>query len=221
MRSTVLAVLSLLALASPALAQTDDPRAAGEAYLKALAGQGDDSARGFLLGGVTMNASIVSLENWSIVSEDPVRKESSDLGDAVKKMGELDNAGRKALATLLGKGTSGNDLTTTDVSQDEANKLLAPTRAKALAFKKSHPVLAYVARVDKEVYWHPKNPVRPLLAQVGHSGTYTLEVHRYIIETKEGPRQVPRRWPLRVLRFKAGSVDTGWKILPASDWNGE
>ena len=214
---------ALVVLAVPTLgfaqSQPDAPRQVGISYLNALTGKGDDSARALLLGGVTMDASIVSLENWQIVSEDPVRKETGDLGDAEKKMSQLDAAGRKALAKIVGQGTMGEDLTTVSISKDDAQKLLGPTHARAIAFKKSHPVLAYIARVDHEVYWHPKNPIRPLLKKLGKHGRYTLEVHRYVIETKEGPRQVPRRWPLRVLRIKVGGFDTGWKILPASDWS--
>ena len=218
MRKLALAAV-LLALPSLAFAQSDEPRQVGIAYLNALTGKGDDSARALLLGGVTMDASLASLENWRIVSEDPVRKETGDLADAEKRMAQLDAAGRKALAAIIGRGTVGADLTTVDISKDDAAKLLGPTRARAIAFKKSHPVLAYIARVDHPVYWHPKNPIRPLLHKLGRHGTYSLEVHRYVIETKEGPNQDPRRWPLRVLRLKVGSFDTGWKILPASDWS--
>ena len=42
-----------------------------------------------------------------------------------------------------------------------------------------------------------------------------------MVESKEGPRQQSRKWPLRVVRFHSDAVDTGWKILPASDWNGD
>ena len=103
----------------------------------------------------------------------------------------------------------------------KAEKLLAPTREKAAAFKKAHDVLAYTLRVGKEVYWHPKNPMRPLLAKAGTSGKYSLEVHLWTVLSKEGAAKTPREWPLRVVRFKAGKLDTGWKILPASDWNAE
>jgi hypothetical protein len=40
-----------------------------------------------------------------------------------------------------------------------------------------------------------------------------------VVLSKEGPAKQPREWPMRVLRFKAGKIDTGWKVLPASDWN--
>jgi hypothetical protein len=32
---------------------------------------------------------------------------------------------------------------------------------------------------------------------------------------------VPRRFPLRMVRFKAPSVDMGWRVLPAADWNAD
>jgi hypothetical protein len=28
-----------------------------------------------------------------------------------------------------------------------------------------------------------------------------------------------RLWPLRVLRIKSAKYDSGWKVLPASDWD--
>jgi hypothetical protein len=107
-----------------------------------------------------------------------------------------------------------------ELTKDEASRLLAPTRQRTEAFRKTLPLLAYVARVDREVYWHPKNPVRPLLQQAGSDGTYTLDVYHFTVETTEGPRKETRKWPLRVVRFTtSGGLDTGWKVLPASDWS--
>ena len=37
----------------------------------------------------------------------------------------------------------------------------------------------------------------------------------------EGPRKVPRSWGLKVMRFETDTLDTGWKVLPASDWSAE
>lgn len=214
--------LGVVVLAAPALAQDDtEARKVAETYLNALSGQGDEAGKELLLGGVTMNAQLFTLDNWTLKSKDPVRKEENDLGHAVQMMSALDAAGRKALTKLMGAEAVGDDLQVTEVSQTEATKLLAPTREKALAFQKAHPVLAYAARVGKEVYWHPKNPMRALVAKAGNSGKYQLEVHRWVVLSKEGPAKQPREWPLRVLRFKSGKVDTGWKVLPASDWNAE
>ena len=206
-----------------AAAQEDPVHQVARAYLDALTGSGDDSARETLLGGVTMNASIATIGSWRIVAEDPVRKETASLQTAGQLMSELDRAGRSTLAALLNQsGAVSNDMEVRELSEAEANKLLAPTKDRASRFFRTLPVLAYVARVSKSVYWHPKNPVRPLLAQAGTDGTYSLEVYRMTIESLEGPRKEVRRWPLRVLRFTTSrGLDTGWKILPASDWNGD
>ncbi len=189
-----------------------------ESYLRALAGTGDDRARELLLGGVTMDAQISSLENWRIVSRESLRTEEGDLRAAVQLIHDLDQAGHQATGKMM-KGQSGGDLTVHELSQAEAAKLLAPTKERAQKLAKACPLLAYVARVGKEVYWHPKNPIRPLLAKIGKQGKYLLQLQRFKIESREGPRQVARNWPLRVLRLRTSSLDTGWKILPASDWS--
>jgi len=216
------ALLTLL-VSLGAAAQEDAVHQLARAYLEALTGAGDDAARESLLGGVTMNASIATIGSWRIIAEDPVRRETGALLTASEMMSELDKAGRATLASLLNQsGALSNDVQVRELSEAEANKLLAPTRERASRFNRTLPVLAYVARVSKPVYWHPKNPIRPLLAQAGTDGTYTLEVHRMTIESLEGPRKEVRRWPLRVLRFTTSrGLDTGWKILPASDWNGD
>ena len=193
------------------------------AYLDSLVGTGDDAAREALLGGVTMNASIASIGSWRIIAEDPVRKETAPLQTAAQLMADLDKSGRATLANLLNQsGALSDDVQVRELSEAEANRLLAPTKERASRFHRTLPVLAYVARVSKPVYWHPKNPIRPLLVQAGTDGTYSLEVYRMTIESLEGPRKEVRRWPLRVVRFTTSrGLDTGWKILPASDWNGD
>ena len=190
-----------------------------ESYLKGLTGTGDEDARALLLGGVTMDAQLTSLENWRIVSKEPLRSEEGDLRQAVPLMHDLDRAGRAAARTMMNGKANANELTVLELSQAEAAKLLAPTKEKAQKFSASFPLLAYVARVGKEVYWHPKNPVRALLAKTGERGKYSLQLQRFKIESREGPRQVARAWPLRVLRFRTDGLDTGWRILPASDWS--
>lgn len=205
-----------------ALAQDDaDAKRVAQTYLNALTGTGDEAGKDLLLGGVTMNAQLFSLENWEFKSKDPVKKEESDLAHAVAMMNDLDKAGRSALTKLMGMDQVGDDLQMTEVSQADATKLLGPTREKAAAFNKAHGVLAYVLRVGKEVYWHPKNPMRAVVQKAGTQGKYTIEVHRWVILSKEGAAKTPREWPLRVVRFKSGKVDSGWTVLPASDWNAE
>lgn len=188
------------------------------AYLDALSGAGSDEGRELLLGGATMNAQLFILENWRIKSRDPVRSETGDLASAQKLIRDLDLSGEEAMAQMLDGADEGP---VTRISREDAARLMAPTKVRAKAFQKAHPVLAFVTRVGKEVYWHPQNPMRPLLKRAGDSGRYQVQVHLLHIETVEGPRKVPRVWPLRILRFRAGSLDTGWRVLPASDWNAE
>ncbi len=215
-------VATALLFAVPALAQDEEAKKAAETYLNALTGKGDEAGKDLLLGGVTMNAQLFSLENWELKAKDPVKREEADLGHVVGMMTDLDKAGRKALTKLMGAEAVGDDMKMVEVSKEDAEKMLGPTREKAAALLKAHPVLAYYAlRVGKEVYWHPKNPMRALLAKAGTSGKYSIEIHRWTVLSKEGPAKTPREWPLRVVRFKAGKVDTGWKVLPASDWNAE
>lgn len=204
------------------MAQDDaEPKKVAETYLNALTGSGDEAGKDLLLGGVTMNAQLFSIDNFEFKSKDPVKLETSDLVHATQMMNDLDKAGRTALTKLMGMDQVGDDLKVSEVSQADATKLLAPTREKAAAFTKAHPTLSYVMRVGKEVYWHPKNPMRGVVAKAGGQGKYTIEVHRWVVLSKEGAAKTPREWPLRVVRFKSGKVDTGWKILPASDWNAE
>jgi hypothetical protein len=221
-RSLLAVPLLALCIAWPAAAQSDEePRRVALTYLAALTGQGDQAGRDLLLGGVTMNAQLFNLENYELGAKDPVRKEEGDLAQALQLVKELDRVGRVALNRLAGLEQVGDELKVREVSQAEAAQLMAPTRERAAALQKGHPVLAYAMRVGKEVYWHPRNPLRTVLGKAGASGTYTLELHRWNVTSKEGPAKTPRTWPLRVLRFKSAKLDTGWKVLPASDWNGE
>jgi hypothetical protein len=213
----VLLLLSTKSSSDPA-SEAEAVKAA-EAYLSALTGTGDDRARELLLGGVTMDAQMSSLENWRIVSKEPLQTEVGDLGRAAQLMEELDRSGHQALRRMMNGQAKASGMKVTELSQADAATLLAPTQEKAQRFSKAYPVLAYVARVGKELYWHPKNPVRSLLAKAGKRGTYSLQLERLKIESREGPGQVPREWPLRVLRFRSDGLETGWKILPASDWS--
>ncbi|MBI5495377.1 MAG: hypothetical protein HY904_10165 [Deltaproteobacteria bacterium] len=201
----------------------DEPRKAAEAYLKALSGQGDDTARDTLLGGATLNARLETLPNWKIVSREPGQVELGELADVATNMENLDKEGRMALAKMLGGGPASDPdgLSMQELDAEQAQQLLAPTKARAAAFQKSHPVFAYVARVDREVYWHPKNPVRKLIADAGSKGRYQLDFHLFKVEVLEGAQKKSRVWPLRLLRLRTDKLDTGWRVLPASDWNAE
>jgi hypothetical protein len=216
------AVLLFLLLPAAACAQETPPpvQRTAESYLTALTATGDDAGRELLLGGVTLDARLAAVDTWRIVRRDYSKKETGSLKTANALMADLDKAGRRTLADLLKKGGSSDDMAVVELTKEEATRLLAPMKQRNDAFLKTLPLLAYVARVGKEVYWHPKNPVRPLLQQAGTDGTYSLDVYHFTVETTEGPRKQARQWPLRIVRLTTSNgLDTGWKVLPASDWS--
>jgi hypothetical protein len=191
----------------------DDARKIAEAYLKALEGKGDDSARNYLLGGATLTANDFTIPNWKIVKRDAVRSESKDVDGAVKMMRDLEKKGAEALNTVVVSEDSSLSL-----SQEQANKLLEPTRKQAQKFIDAYPLFSYVARVGKDVFWHPENPWLKEVKKLDKGSTYSLELHRFHIEEKDSAGN-KRIWPLRVLRVTSKTYDSGWKILPASDWD--
>ena len=201
----------------------DDARKTAQAYLDALTGSGAEASRDSLLGGATLTARMVTLANAKVVAREKHRHEEGQLTDLNVLVGELDKEGRAALAKLMGGGPgASDDLAMTEVGAEDAKKLLGPTREKAARFSATHPVFAYVARVDKEVYWHPQNPFRKLLADAGPSGAYAVDLDLFWIETVEGlGEKTTRKWPLRIVRFRSAKVDTNLRVLPASDWNAE
>ena len=190
----------------------DAPRKIAESYLKALEGKGDGTSRNYLLGGATLTANDFTIPNWKILKRDEVRSESKDVDGAVKMMRELEKKGAEALNTVVVSEDSQIAL-----SQEQANKLLEPTRRHAQKFIDQYPLFSYVARVGKDVFWHPENPWLKQVKQLDKGEQYTLEVHRFQIEEKDGGSA--RMWPLRVLRVTTKNYDSGWKILPASDWD--
>ncbi len=192
--------------------ELDAPRKIAESYLKALEGKGDGTARNYLLGGSTLTANDFTIPNWRIVKRDEVRTETKDVDGAVKMMRDLEKKGAEALNAVVVSEDSSVAL-----SQDQANKLLEPTRKQAQKFIDEYPLFSYVARVGKDVFWHPENPWLKEVKKLEKGSTYVLEVHRFQIEEKDGGSA--RIWPLRVLRVTSKTYDSGWKILPASDWD--
>jgi hypothetical protein len=192
----------------------DEPRKVAEAYLAALAGNGSDSARNFLLGGVTLTAQDVTIGAWHIVKRDAARIEDKPIVDARTAMRALDKAGANSLNLITGpaEGEAMN------LSQEQAAKLLQPTENASRALMTSFPVFAIAARVGKDVYWHPGNPWRKEVQKLGAAGNYHLELHRFVVE-EQTSSGAPRTWGLRVLRVTSAGYDSGWKIVPAADWN--
>lgn len=191
----------------------DEPRKVAEAYLNALAGKGSEESKSFLLGGVTLTAQDFTIPNWRIAARDAARVEEKPVGDALKAMRAVDKVGSDALSQVAVK--EGENLV---LDQEQAARVLGPTRAAAARFQQDFPLFAYVARVDKDVFWHPENPWRKEALKLGDEGTYHLELQRFMIE-EQVQGKVTRTWPLRVLRVKTRAYDSGWKILPASNWD--
>jgi len=191
----------------------DDARKVAEQYLNALAGKGKEDARNFLLGDLTLTAQDFRIPNWRIASRDEARVEERPTLEAMHSMWSLDKVGAESLNTVM--VAEGDNL---KLTQEDAQKLLGPTRAAAAKFQEAFPLFAYVSRVDKDLFWHPDNPWRKEAKKLGKEGSYKLELHRFFIEEKEKGKAT-RVWPLRVLRVKTKTYDSGWKILPASDWD--
>ncbi|MFZ9886569.1 MAG: hypothetical protein ACO3JL_03610 [Myxococcota bacterium] len=194
----------------------DAPKKIALSYLKALDGSGDPRARELLLGGVTLSAEDVKVTKWRIVDR-IVEIEEHDVRGAIAAMNALDESGRRALNQLMQLAEEATDVAITSVDQQTADQLMRPTQTASQDFKSKYPVFAYCARAGKEVYWHPANPWRHVVRQLKPEDDYRLELHRFTIE--EGSASSKRAWPLRVLRITSGAYDSGWKILPASDWN--
>lgn len=191
----------------------DEPRKVAEAYLNALSGKGGEDSRDLLLGGATLTARDFNIPNWRIVNRDEARVEEKSIFGAMKAMWMLDKIGAEALNMVVVQEDDSLNLT-----QEQAAKMLAPTREAAVRFQDDFPLFSYVARVDKDVFWHPENPWRREAKKLGKEGNYRLELHRFMVEEREQGKQT-RLWPLRVLRVKSAKYDSGWKILPASDWD--
>ncbi len=196
-----------------ALETADEARQVAEAYLAAAAGKGERGALETLLGGATLRAREFRLEGYKIVGREKHKLEKGKVEDLLAFVEAIDATGRAGLSQLA----QGMELS--EITAEEAMQIVKLTRQRAKAFLATHPVFAYLARVDKPVYWHPENPFRTLLAQAGAKGEYTAELDLFWIETARG--QAVRKWPLRVVRFQSGGQDSGLKILPASDWNAE
>jgi hypothetical protein len=194
--------------------ELDDARKIAESYLKALEGKGDGTARNYLLGGATLTASDFTIPNWKIKKRDIVRLEEKDVDGAMGAMRDLEKKGAEALNSVVVSEDNSVALT-----QEQANKMLEPTKLQSAKFVAGYPLFAYVARVGKDVFWHPENPWLQEVKKLGKGGNYKLELHRFTIEEKDPGGGASRIWPLRVLRVTTKTYNSGWKILPASDWD--
>ena len=200
----------------------DGARELADRYLRAITGQGSEQAIDSLLGGGT--STLLDMESYRIIGRERHREERGELSSLHAHVNALDRAGREVLVRASAGGRAdGDGLAVGSVTAADADRLLAPTRARAADFSESHPVFAYIARVDKQVYWNPRNPFRKLLADAGRRGSYQADLDLFWVETVERAdvEKKPRRWPLRIIRFRTDQLDTGLKVLPAASWNAE
>ena len=222
MRSLLFAVTLTACATTPAGSAEHEAntRELAEKYLNALSGTGDESGRALLLGGVTANAQLFVLENWKILGERPARHEEAELELANQLATELDTLSKDALKDLLGSECAADAACVESLTPEQSAALMKPTKDSVDKFTAQLPVLAKLLNVGEPIFINPKNPARKVLAQAG-AGRYVLDIVTYDVETFEGPRKVPRKFPLKLARFKSQSTDTGWKVLPPSDWNAE
>ena len=121
-------VAALSLVVSSARESSDaEVRAVADSYLRALTGSGDDRARELLLGGVSMDAEIFTLDSARVVSREPVRQEEGDLGTVAKLMRDLDQEGRLARAKLLNTDTHASGMAVMALSPVSYTHLTLPT----------------------------------------------------------------------------------------------
>lgn len=210
-------VLIYLAVAALSPAEDAKVQALANSYVQSLA-SGDAAGKQQLLGGATYDAKQATAYNPKILKKSDVRSEDGSLVELATYMKDLDQAGFKFLGQET-EDTKGAAPAAVDLPQ--ALKLVEQTRAARQALMKKFPVLSDVIRVDRPLYWHPKNPARAVIKQSNKKGTYHVDYVSFTVQSQDDPKAAARTWPLRIVRFKSEAVDTGWKVLPASEWDPE
>ena len=210
---------ALIYLTLAALSPAEDAKAQAVAtsYLQSLA-TADAAGKAQLLGGATYDAKQAIAYNPKIVKKGEVRSEDGSLAELATYMKDLDQAGFKFLGqeTEESKGAA-----PAAVDLPQALKLVEQTRAARQALMKKFPVLSDMIRVDRPLYWHPKNPARAVIKQSAKKGNYHVDYVSFTVQSQDDAKGAARTWPLRIVRFKSDAVDTGWKVLPASEWDPE
>jgi hypothetical protein len=200
--------------------KAEDPQQIAEKYLAALADPKKAQGKDYLLGGASLDAKAASVTGPKIVSKAEPRMEEGQVSDLKTAVDALDKAGLALLeeGAALG-GTGGGEKK--EVNLDHARKMAEKTKQLRKELVTKFPVFSDVIRVDKMIYWHPKNPARLLLQKSDPAGTYKVDYIAYTVESKDTAKDKARQWPLRLVKIKTDSVDTGWKVLPASEWDPE
>jgi len=139
-----------------------------------------------------------------ITWQGPKRTEDTTIEDIKKGLASVD-------ATVAPKGIEGTTL-------DDAKGFMDKTKNERKDLARKNPVFADIVRVDRPLFFHPGNPTRKWLE--GKTGPCHLEYVAFSVKSKDSDGK-PHTWPLRLVRFKYGEVDSGWKVLPASTWDPE
>jgi hypothetical protein len=215
--NTLLLVLAVSA--APAPKKAEDPQQIAEKYLAALADPKKQQGKEFLLGGVSLDAKAAAVVAPKIISKAEPRTEEGQIADIQGAVDALDKAGLQLLGEGAALGGAGDP--ERQVSVEEARKMAEKTKQLRKDLMTKFPVFADVIRADKMLYWHPKNPARQILQKSERAGAYKVEYVAFTVESKDSAKDKPRQWPLRVVRLKTDTVDSGWKVLPASAWDPE
>ncbi len=221
-KQTILWGLFVVGFAAPVLAgpaQKDEPQEIAEKYLKALSDAKKQQGKDYLLGGVSLDAKSALVFSPKILSRADPRKEEGSVADLSSAVTALDKAGLE----LLEGGAALGGLTDPKAGVDaaKAKQMAEKTKQLRKELMTKYPVFSDIIRADRMIYWHPKNPARLQLQKAQKTGTYKAEYIAFTVESKDTAKEQPRQWPLRLVRIQTDGQDTGWKVLPASDWDPE
>jgi hypothetical protein len=200
-------------------AAKDEPQQIAEKYVKALGDAKHPGGKEYLLGGVTLDAKAAVTVSPKIVARAEPRTEEGAVADLAASVQALDKAGLELLEDGAVLGGVADPKANVDV--EKARKMAEKTKQLRKELLTKYPVFSDVIRADKMLYWHPKNPARLALQKAAKTGAYKLEYIQFTVESKASAKEKPSNWPLRLVRFKTDDSDTGWKVLPASEWDPE
>lgn len=207
----------------------DPARTAAEQLLASLSKQTGEEGLKVLLGGPSLVSRLFSIENWKVVGREKRRVETGDLGAAKKLLAALDLERRKAnrelvSAPLPATGPAGakGEVALSGVSGADDAWTFELVRDAGRQLEEAHPVLGFLLGADRAEHGYANDPLRKLLTRTPRRGKYSVELDQLWIETREGNHEDTRarRWPLYVLRLKAGRFDSGVKVLPTVETTG-
>ena len=203
----------------------DPQRLLAEQFLRALSRQGPEDGLGGLLGGASLVSRLYTVDDWRVVGREKRRVEVGDLGSALALLAALDRERRGALKEIVAGPAppkAGADVSLGSVAAPDSAFAFEIARAKAHELEEANPVFAYLACSDRFEQASVLDPFRKLLARAARKGEYRLELDQFWISSSEGHHEDKRvrRWPLFVVRLRAGKLDSGWRVLPTTETTG-